>query len=509
MKRLLFTLLLFGQGFLFQLTHANDLNITISDPAIGTRNALTQTVPINFTVSWKNSWRVNGGQNNWDAVWLFVKFRNLNHDYWQHASLTFDSGHSASGATIESSDDTGTGVSKGVFLYSALEKSQGDASYDVTLQWEYGKDNQGDNDTFEVQIFGIEMVYVPTGQFYLGTPDNESYSFHMYYENGGGTIQRNIPYTVDSEDAITIGTTAGNLYYNTSNLSGTLQDGTLPADYPKGYQAFYCMKYEITQSQYADFLNTLSSGQLVECHINSFVLYRNNLEKSGDTYSSSTPSVPQGFMTANNLLSYLDWAALRPMTELEFEKACRGTLPAVGLEFPWGTTDVVTDILEISSGGTENEVISTGYSTTAGNANYYTITKDNINSPTRVGIFADHLSSTGRVTAGATYYGIMDMGGNIFETCVSVANADGRAYTGIHGDGALDNAGNHNTANWPGPYTISDANDTAETGDKGLGQRGGGFRTIETFMYTSARTYAAFYNGGNGYGGGRGVRTAP
>ena len=41
-----------------------------------------------------------------------------------------------------------------------------------------------------------------------------------------------------------------------------------------------------------------------------------------------------------DLAAYLDWAALRPMTELEFEKVCRGTMPRVAGEYPWGDTTI-------------------------------------------------------------------------------------------------------------------------------------------------------------------------
>ena len=41
-------------------------------------------------------------------------------------------------------------------------------------------------------------------------------------------------------------------------------------------------------------------------------------------------------MNWQDLTSYLDWSGLRPMTEFEYEKACRGTLNPVAYEYPWG-----------------------------------------------------------------------------------------------------------------------------------------------------------------------------
>lgn len=38
--------------------------------------------------------------------------------------------------------------------------------------------------------------------------------------------------------------------------------------------------------------------------------------------------------------AYTDWAALRPFTELEFEKAARGPQLVVNDEYSWGSTDL-------------------------------------------------------------------------------------------------------------------------------------------------------------------------
>ena len=40
----------------------------------------------------------------------------------------------------------------------------------------------------------------------------------------------------------------------------------------------------------------------------------------------------------DDAIRYSAWVGLRPMTELEFEKACRGPLATVDGEFPWGDT---------------------------------------------------------------------------------------------------------------------------------------------------------------------------
>ena len=46
-----------------------------------------------------------------------------------------------------------------------------------------------------------------------------------------------------------------------------------------------------------------------------------------------------------NLCTYLDWAGLRPMTELEYEKICRGPSAPVAGEYAWGSTTIGTNAL--------------------------------------------------------------------------------------------------------------------------------------------------------------------
>ena len=48
-------------------------------------------------------------------------------------------------------------------------------------------------------------------------------------------------------------------------------------------------------------------------------------------------NLPCNFLSWMDLAAYLDWAALRPMTELEFEKICRGPNPPIAGEYVWGT----------------------------------------------------------------------------------------------------------------------------------------------------------------------------
>jgi len=149
------------------------------------------------------------------------------------------------------------------------------------------------------------------------------------------------------------------------------------------------------------------------------------------------------------------------MTELEFEKACRGTEMAVANEYAWGIITIVADeYLTISGTEDGTETITTDVSPGAYNYGNNTHSGgDGGTGPLRCGIFATSAST--RAEAGASSYGIMELSGNLWERPVTLGNTDGRAFTGLNGDGELTTDGNADVTNWPG------------TGASGSGFRGG------------------------------------
>ncbi len=184
------------------------------------------------------------------------------------------------------------------------------------------------------------------------------------------------------------------------------------------------------------------------------------------------------------------------MTELEFEKACRGTSSATANEYAWGNATTPTAAVTIS--GTEN---GTETITTSGaNCNYNNTTftgGDAGQGPLRCGIFA--IASSTRASSGAGYYGVMELSGNLWERPVTVGNATGRLFTGLTGDGALNpTTGDANVSLWPG------------TDGLGAGYRGGYWLNDATYARTSDRYNAAFAGAArNVYYDGRAVRTTP
>jgi formylglycine-generating enzyme required for sulfatase activity len=407
---------------------ANNLRIGTVTEIINGSNHYLQ-----FSISWDNSWRITGSPANRDAVWLFVKRKDCGSNYWVHANLaTQDTAHTAdSPLFVDAYSDK-----KGVMVYRT---ATGAGHIDsVNIQLKLDAPPVGD---FEYKVLGVEMVYIPAAAFYVG--DGTS----AYHFRTGNTLA---PYLVASEAAIPLSNSGTNLW--SINQSGPY---TLPAAYPKGYKAFYCMKYEISQGQYAEFLNSIPYDAVVNRYDAGNVNHQRYT--IGGTWPLLTADVPDracNYLSTQDLLAYLDWSALSPISELEFEKACRGTNAPVTAEYAWGTGGITrTDSLTTGTENTPNETVSNYIVPGTGPALYQGVPPSG---PLRCGFAAK--AGTSRVAAGASFYGIMELSGNVLEFCVNVDSSNwgaSRTFTGNHGDGELFTAPNagFSNAGWPGQIT--------------------------------------------------------
>lgn len=482
---------------IFSTSRAN--NIEVTNVSLTGQSAGDETTQIQFDLSWENSWRISVGPSNWDAAWVFAKYR-VNGDAWRHATLSTTGSVAPADVTIDVTSDQ-----LGAFIYRSSDGS-GDVNWqDVELKWDYGEDGVDENALVDIQVFAIEMVYVPEAAFQLGTAgtfgggDVEIDRFRTLQQFGMFFLQR--AYSVNSEAAITVSNTVGNLWYE-NTVNGGDQLGPIPAEFPKGFAAFYCQKYETSQDQWIGFFNALTPAQKVELDVtgpegkNSDDEFIRNAISWPDAGSATTtlPNVPMSYVRNEFMLAYLDWAGLRPMTEMEYEKACRGTLGAITGGFAWGSANIHASPYTVINEGEPNEIISDPGSGT-GNANYIE-TNGLTGGPKRCGIFPASALLNNREETGASYYGIMEMTGNVYEKTISAGNPEGRAFTGNHGDGSISSAGNHNVADWP-------------TTDAGIGYRGGSYPNATQFLLVSDRNDAAnSFSGNNGRIGFRAVRTA-
>jgi len=477
-KNLKFSLFLFAFSF---ITFANSLNIT----NVSIINVSGGTADIQFDISWSNSYRwmenvAGKSLTNHDAAWVFIKYRNSSIGNWEHALLSA-TGHSAPAGSIIDVHSNGGGTNVGAMVYRS-DVGNGDVAFaNMTFKWDMSKNGLTKTNFVDVRVHAIEMVKIPECRFALGSGGSETYHFYEYPD----ILQ---VYYVTNAGAINIGANTGELYYTGG---GGDSAGPVPAAFPNGYSGFYCMKYEISQGQYADFLNSLPPGYALARFPNAYGAGRNTIKNDAGFYSADAPDRACNYLGWTDVSAYLDWSALRPMTELEFEKTCRGPSSPVPNEFPWGNT--FYSVL-ISFAGTDGSGTETATPAVANcQVDYYRYTSDPRYGPVRVGIFAR--AGTTRSQSGSGYYGVMELGGNVLEQIVTIGNPEGRAFIGNHGDGSSQIA--------PPTWPLS----------TGAGNRGGTiYRSYyENFSYKlriSDRVHAVEVRGRDVYSGGRGVRSA-
>ncbi|MBI4309951.1 MAG: SUMF1/EgtB/PvdO family nonheme iron enzyme [Candidatus Omnitrophica bacterium] len=388
------------------------------------------------------------------------------------------------------------------------------------------------------------MVYVPQGAFYAG--DGNSSSEYRFKQ---GSADDN-PWYIQNENAITTGNAAsGGYYYQSTGANGENSSGNpflVPASFPKGYAPFYVMKYELTEGEWVGFFNTLSpqakanrditAADLGGKNSNSTV-NRNTISwdpsKPSSKATTARPSRPVSYVSWPDVAAYAAWAGLRPMTELEYEKAARGKdIMPVTDEFAWGATSYTVagsaDIFPANSDEDGTETIANSAANLSRNALGYSSGDGRASGPAanqagplRVGVFA--ATSTNRISAGAGFYGNMELSGNLAEPVVTLGRIQGRQFLGTHGTGRLTTLtgyeGNAPNTDWPGIDTAN-ANRGVRT-TVGIGYRGGDFASSNLRAFQlSSRTYAAKDPDSQGYyqrydansgvfQGGRLSRTAP
>ncbi len=150
----------------------SNISLTGQNTTAGANNAANFTM-VEFDLSWDNSWRMSTGPANWDAAWVFVKFRIGSGNY-QHAYLSPTAGHH----TIVTNNGTAMTITPaadgtGVFIHRSGNGTGTISLQDVQLRWLYRNTSLGsaaalDAAQVTVQVFAVEMVYIPQGSFFLG-----------------------------------------------------------------------------------------------------------------------------------------------------------------------------------------------------------------------------------------------------------------------------------------------------------------------------------------------------
>lgn len=440
-------------------------------------------IDVEFWVQWKNAWR---NARNHDAVWVVVKAMGLDaagEPVARHAKIvSVPKVVTGAAPTMEvrmPADATG-------FFVQPARAFRGDIRVKVSAKLDPQLMEGIVRDTLRVNAVGFEMVYIPRGAFHAGAAAESELrygAFHRSNASGGFTG----PVPIRSEDAIEVGAAEGALNYRTLKTTSYLGDGKgpVPAAFPKGFRAFYAMKYELTQGEYAAFLNGID-GYGADTRANfagpTYYADRGTIRLQQGVYVAERPRRPANFVGWEDGIAFLDWAALRPMTELEFEKAARGPrVPQPG-EYVWGTADTHAMRRGVRRDGDVGPLDGSG---------------------------DEGPSEQSALRVGASHYWVMDLSGSLWERVVSIGDAAGRAFTGLHGDGDVNAYGDADVPGWPRELG-------SPRREKGFGYRGGGFyRHDEVYDAYRPHSPVSFRPYGSWSGGPRhraygfrGVRTA-
>jgi len=235
--------------------------------------------------------------------------------------------------------------------------------------------------------------------------------------------------------------------------------------------------------------------------------------------------VPMFNLAWTDIAAFLDWAGLRPMTELEYEKAARGPRRPVREEFAWGGPFLPSNTAGVANRNLPHETPLPVFASFAqpGNAAIRTVIQTAANVgvtgvfwPVRAGSFARE--ATTREEAGASYWGILNLSDNVAERVVNISSVQGRAFTGRHGDGEITSMGFSNVPNWPSQNAAGLGNSNGQA--VGTSYRGIAVTvntSITTVLPVSDRFVGQIHhhtagqnqNHRDNWTGARGVRTCP
>jgi len=520
-------------------------NVQISNVSIV--NTGPGNIQIQFDLAWENSWRINTGQNNYDGVWVFFKYKNVTGD-WVHMNLTGSNNVLPSGFDVfqnSGSNKVGAMISRSAGNLGIGNAAASGILLGVTNTLPYNIDVKG---------FAIEMVYVPapTSRVFFGDGDgtNESINAFHYIDNTA-TTSSVLPMLADANALDNAELETDGIYvYSNDTIQTTNPIGTLDP-FPT-MKAFWCMKYELTQGAYRDFLNTLDSTQQATRTSNppssptgTYAMSGGGINRSfleistpasvgipavygcdangNNVYNESADGewVACNYINWQDMAAYLDWSGLAPMSEFQFERACRGTSsaganPAILGEYAWGTNTIFGSSYSLTGSASAAESASNA-SASLGNAAYsstYSV------GPLRNGIFATGTSN--RATSGASFYGIMEMTGNLAEYVIHFGSVAGRSCKFVpNGNGVISPNGNAQLSVggagfWPGMEGNSNMNTantcsgTCEitglnTGSAGIRLRGGSINDAASSLSLADRSATFTPTARAGNRGGRGV----
>lgn len=388
--------------FVFQasISLASDLRLTY----LVVEDART----IRATLSWKNSWSLSTDPANNDGVYITLRRRRIDlaKSPWEVVkpviAETIKKGETES--FVSSCKSIG-------ILVEATSITKNVDSLDLRIKVE-SPFEQGD---WVLSATAVEMASVkpsPLG-FYLGDGASQ-FAF-------GGRDNQPIKSNFGKVDTLSI-----------SGLD------KIAIKWPSE-RSFFLMKYELSQRQFIWCFNQfpkelqltlipeLQGKAAGDMAFPAFTNNRNGLfvesvsAETGITLETQFPFVSMSGLTPRLLSACLAWLGLRPMTELEYEWACRGPLKPIAKEAAWGTnrvmdgndlTDSLLDAEKFVERPSDSLVGLANFAKPAGEAY--------LQGPSRSG--ACQSIKNERVANGMGYYGHADLSGNLWELCLKASS---------------------------------------------------------------------------------------
>ncbi len=325
----------------------------IGNIAVVPRDA--KTAQVSFDLTWPNAARPGVHHV---ALWVFFKARPPGSAEWRHLRLVADkvlnpAGYGQTGGTpLEFVVPDGKDGFTGMFLRRTQDVKGTLVASNIIAVVEWGTNIQHPtpniqhptpealkpetrNLTPEILAFAIEMAYVPEGPFEVGAsgqnPRNRLFAYtgkdvsrteRSFQTDYSDFADNTPPYRITGPGPIPTGRQPGRLW-----AQGLTPEngGEIPASFPNGFAAFYCMRDVISQGQYAAFLNTLADAQARERYHPDG--HGPEITRSGTpsnyVYTATAPEAHCVWLSWADGAAYAAWAGLRPMTELEYEKANR------------------------------------------------------------------------------------------------------------------------------------------------------------------------------------------
>ncbi len=447
-------------------------------------------------LAWSGSWR---SDQNWDAAWIFARVQDG--ATWKPLILRPE----PTSSTVREGPVPKVQVAEdgmGAWIYRSTAAPTTSNDWQVRIQYDEALHSAGEKTP--LRTYGIEMVHVPSGPFYAG--DGVSKGRLGSPEGASAQVTRKgtLLHSNEERSKYTGGVleSSGVFVYGGDGIRVENGKGFRNEAFPTGFESFYIMKYELTQGQYAEFLNTLTPKQAQArnlARVAGYSEYRGTIRYENSRFAATRPRRACNYLNWTDAAAFADWAGLRPMTELEFEKAARGDQSPVPGEFAWGTREIEKARILVDEHGELATEENGEERVRSGNASFAVVGYvggDSGEGPLRTGIFAES-SDGSRVQSGASYYGVMDMSGNVMEHAITLGNQRGRSYEGRHGDGQISAEGRADVPTWPT--------------ELGMGYRGGNFGYESYYLQVSDRTLATYHltDRTSGYGiGGRFVRSA-